>query len=248
MGFERIRVWRHLFGGSSDYGRVDQFETFQGQVELRNMIHAMREQGYFEKKLKDLQYVVIDTESTGFSLQLDVLLSVAAVAFPQIDDHQVASHYCSFIKLQQGMDISDTVQELTGITRKHVENAPSLVDVLQQLVVFIDDRVVVAHHAGHDMGFLNAGLRKTWGMELTVPVIDTGEVALHLHEFHKYPTLDMLLHLYDIAVLERHTALGDAWMTTLVWQKQLELLLKENVETLGSLWEIFIRERQKKLN
>ncbi|PWI57156.1 3'-5' exonuclease [Sulfoacidibacillus thermotolerans] len=248
MGFERIRVWRHLFGGGNSYSRVDQLETWQGQAELRNMIHAMHEHGLFEQKLMDLSYVAIDTESTGFSPRDDVLLAVAGVVYSEGTESQNAENFSSFIKLPPGVSIPPVVQELTGITPERLAGAPTLEDVLQQLVVFLDDRVLIAHHAGHDMAFLNAGLRKTWGVELTSPVIDTGEVALYLHHFKKYPALDVLLQLYDITSSDRHTALGDALMTARIWQKQLRLLVEAKIDTLGAFWETFMRERQKRLN
>ncbi len=248
MGFERIRVWRHLFGGGNAYGRVEQLETFQGQAELRNMIHEMHEQGLFEKKLMELQYVAIDTESTGFSSRDDVLLSVAAVLYPRPDGVSDEMSFSSFIKLLDGVEISPVVQELTGITPDRLRDAPSLRDVLQKFVVFIEDHVLIAHHAAHDMAFLNAGLRKLWSVELNSSVIDTGEVARYLHEFKKYPTLDMLLNLYDIEIENRHSALGDAFMTAQIWSKQLSILQKANIHTLGAFWETFMQERQKRIH
>ncbi len=235
MGFERIRVLRHLFGAMAGQALSGQegTPTVRGAVEMRSLLAELREHEMSDWLLRDLPMAVIDTETTGFDPGMDELLSIAAtIANPDRE----CGVFHTFVRLPAGRSIPDAVSDLTGITEDDVREAVPAADALQAFLQFVGDRVLVAHHAGHDVRFLNAALRRTWGIELNQHILDTGKIAMLLHAMRKYPTLDMLLSLYDIPCDRRHTAAGDAHMTSIVLSRQLDLLLQNGVATLGQLW------------
>ncbi len=242
MGFERIRVLRHLFGGLGDqYSGIEDSRSLQAEVELRAMLSALHEHEMSDQRLADLSYAVIDTETTGFSPQDDVLLSVAAVLLGQVpEDSPGFPEFYSFVRIPKDREVPELVSDLTGIYKEHVLQAPKVDEVLQMFLQYIGDRILIGHHVGHDIRFLNAALRKNWGIELHSQVLDTGKIAMCLHQMKKYPSLDMLLSLYEISVNERHTALGDAKMTAAVIERQLALLQEHGIYTLGKLWEMLL--------
>ncbi len=239
MGFERIRVLRHLLGGlaGNPYGTMDSpTPSLQSQAELRAMINALQEHEMADQVLDELSLAVFDTETTGFVPTEDCLLSIGAVCLdPGV--RETIPDFHTYVKLPKDRIIPDVVVQLTGITEQTVADAPDLGYALQIFLQFIGDRILVAHHAAHDIRFINANLRKSWGVELHHQVLDTGKIAMALHRFKKYPTLDILLALYEIDTVHRHTALGDALMTALVIRRQLAILKEEGVQTLGQLWE-----------
>ncbi len=244
VGFERIRVLKHLFGNSNtelDRG-LENAESLQAQVEMRATLRAIHEHEMSDLQLTQAPYAVIDTETTGFEVQQDRLLSLAAVLFDQTAS---VREFHTFVKLRQGDEIPQVVRDLTGITEEVLRDAPPLELALQAFLQFIGDRVIVAHHAGHDVKFINAALRRHFAIELQQHIIDTGKVSLCVHDLKKYPSLDALLELYEIPVTERHTALGDARMTACVWARQIHLLQALGVSTFGPLWErLYVLERR----
>ncbi len=249
MGFERIRVWRHLFAGGSanQVGSLDYAQTPQAQAELRSLMNELRQEGLYERSLRTASYAVVDTETTGFSSDEDVLLSVAAVVCSG-SDIEAGAEFQSFVAVDPSRAVPETVSKLTGITADTLRGAPPLVDVLEEFLRHIGDGILVAHHAGHDLRFLNAALRKLWTVELPGPVVDTGKVAMILHKFKQYPSLDVLIELYDVHRVSRHTALGDAWMTASIWRQQIALLEAHGIDVLGQLWELMVQlERQHRL-
>jgi len=237
VGFERIRVLRHLFGGSSspELAGIDDARSLQAQVELRTLLQAAQGHALSDVSLAELSYAVVDTETTGFSLQSDTLLSIGAVNCDAGQRDRTGFH--TFVALGSTISIPPVVTELTGIEAKVLMNAPPLDRALQAFLQYVGDRLIVAHHAGHDVRFLSAGLRRAWGIEWQVQVLDTGKIAMCLHGFKKYPTLDMLLSYYEIAVARRHTALGDALMTADLARCLLLDCQQAGVETLGALWK-----------
>ncbi|MHB1683206.1 MAG: exonuclease domain-containing protein [Bacilli bacterium] len=242
MGFERIRVWRQLFAGASanQVGALNYEQSPQAQAELRSLMNELRQEGLYEKSLGSASYAVVDTETTGFSADEDVLLSVAAVVCSGAD-FRSGSEFQSFIALDQSRIIPEVVSSLTGITADTLQGAPPLPDVLGEFLRHIGDGILVMHHAGHDLRFLNAALRKLWTVELPGPVLDTGKIAMILHNFKQYPSLDVLLELYGVDRASRHTALGDAWMTAAVWQQQIGLLEERGMGVLGQVWEQLVQ-------
>ncbi len=239
MGFERIRMLRHLFGGMAGHALPGQEgnPTARAEVELRSLLADLQEHEMSDWPLGELPMAVIDTETTGFDPAADVLLSIAATTGKP---EEACDAFHTFVRLPAGRVIPEVVRDLTGITEGDLQDAPQAADALQAFLQFVGDRVLVAHHAGHDIRFLNAALRRAWGVELNHHVLDTGKIAMLLHSMKKYPTLDMLLALYDVPCRERHTASGDALMTGVVLQRQLELLTVGRILTLGQLWEKLI--------
>lgn len=238
MGFERIRMLRHLLGGApgQPLTGLGAAQPLQAEAELRAILGELRSGERFDKGLDETQYAVIDTETTGFSPQEDALLSIAAV---RVDGLQVSGEeaYHTFVCPGKDREIPEVVQRLTGITPGRVEDAPSPAQALPGFLQYVGDRILVAHHAGHDVRFLNAALRRAFGVELDRLVLDTGKIAMLLHSFRKYPSLDALLTLYDIPVSSRHHALGDARMTAGVLCRQLRFLQESGTNRVGQLWE-----------
>ncbi len=238
MNFDRIRMWRQLFGGVVDrnMGTVSSGHSFQSQAEWRAYLNELHQHVRYEDQLEALPYVVLDTETTGFSPGADELLSVAAIKL-DLGKSVAQAIFHSYVALQKGRIIPESVQELTGITHSLLEGAPDIDEVLLLFLRFIEDRVIVAHHAGFDVRFLNVALRKKYGIELDSVVLDTGKIAMLLHPFKKYPTLDWLLALYEIPIHERHSAEGDALMTLELFCRELQQLKAVGISTLGELWE-----------
>ena len=238
MDFERIRVWRHLLGGSMqrELGSLGSNQTLQSQAEMRANLSDLRNHVGYEDKLENLQFAVIDTETTGFSPSADQLLSVAAVKLDGWDE-LLQTTFHTYVELAAGVIVPEAVVQLTGITPDRLIGAPKISAVLTNFLQFVEDRIIVAHHAGFDIRFLNTALRKSFGIELSTPVLDTGKIAMLCHPFNKYPTLDMLLSLYEIPITDRHSAIGDALMTAELFVRELKMLSALGIDTLGQVWE-----------
>ena len=238
MNFNRIRMWRQLLGRGVDnnMGTASAGTSFQSQAEWRAYLNELHQDVRYEDPLEALPYVVLDTETTGFSPATDELLSIAAIKLDRGNSFSQAMFH-SYVALRAGTTIPASVQELTGITPTLLDGAPDIDEVLLPFLRYIEDRVIVAHHAGFDIRFLNVALRKKYGIEIDSVVLDTGKIAMLLHPFNKYPTLDGLLALYEIPIHERHDAKGDALMTLELFCRELQQLKTAGISTLGELWE-----------
>lgn len=96
----------------------------------------------------DRNIVVIDTETTGFSLNHDELTQIAAA---RMEHGKIVDWFITFVN--PGKPIPDDVAYLTNIHDEDVADAPLPAEALAQLVSFVGDAKIVAHNAEFDRNF-----------------------------------------------------------------------------------------------
>lgn len=96
----------------------------------------------------DRNIVVLDTETTGVSLNHDELTQIAAA---RMDNGKVVDWYITFVN--PGKPIPDEIAHLTNIHDEDVASAPAPAEALAKLVDFVGDAKIVAHNADFDRNF-----------------------------------------------------------------------------------------------
>jgi DNA polymerase-3 subunit epsilon len=195
--------------------------------------------------LQKAKFIVFDLETTGFyPYEGDEIISVSAVTVENENikkgpslDHLVNPHRI----------IPPTITELTGISNEMAERSPSVLWVLNEFLSFARGGILVAHHAGFDLGFINLKLKQFCNASLSHPVIDTFILAKAALPKEKYHTLDSLIRFYKLSSAGRHTSLGDAVITAEILVKILGDLSLRGVETLQDLnnycyWSSYMRK------
>ena len=96
----------------------------------------------------DRNIVVIDTETTGFSLNHDELTQIAAA---RMERGEITDWFITFVN--PGKPIPEDVVHLTDIHDEDVADAPRPEEALAELVAFVGDAKLVAHNAEFDRNF-----------------------------------------------------------------------------------------------
>ena len=96
----------------------------------------------------DRNIVVLDTETTGFSLSHDELTQIAAA---RLERGKIVDWFITFVN--PGKPIPEDVAHLTDIHDEDVADAPTPAEALTQLVAFVGDAKLVAHNADFDRSF-----------------------------------------------------------------------------------------------
>ena len=123
-----------------------------------------------------------------------------------------------------------------GITADQVAGKPTLAAVLPAFRSYAQDTVLVAHNAAFDMRFLQLKEAST-GVRFDLPVLDTLLLSAVVHPNQTSHRLEAIAERFNITVLGRHTALGDALVTAEVWLRLIPLLEAMNIRTLGQARE-----------
>ncbi|NBB71733.1 MAG: hypothetical protein GVY33_15645 [Alphaproteobacteria bacterium] len=198
--------------------------------------------------LRQLTYVVFDTETTGLEPQGDdEIISIGAV---RIVNARVLTGESFDRFVHPGRRIPPASTRVHGISDDQVKTAPPLDAVVPDFHAYVGDAVLVAHNAAFDMSFLSKHQRRL-GLAFSQPVLDTVLLAAHVLGPGERLTLDALVERFEIELPahERHTALGDARATAYVFLRLIALLEADGTRTLGdalrvSEQQVALRRRQ----
>ena len=131
-----------------------------------------------------------------------------------------------------GREIPPESIPIHGITPEMVQGQPGILEVLPAFHAFAADTVLVAHNAAFDMRFLQLKERQT-GLAFEQPVLDTLLLSAVVHPGQDSHQLEAIAERFNVTVIGRHTALGDAMVTAEVFVRLLPLLAEKGIHTLG---------------
>ena len=95
------------------------------------------------------KFCVIDIETNGSKPDAAQVIEVGAV---MVQNGEIIESFESFVECAF---LPEYISKITGIVPHDLEGAPSRLDVLSKLRIFMQDAVFVAHNANFDYGFLN---------------------------------------------------------------------------------------------
>jgi DNA polymerase III subunit epsilon len=182
--------------------------------------------------LRDLRYVVFDTETTGLHpSDGDEIISIGALRIENGEIHEADA----FSRLvNPGRDIPAASTRIHGITNDMVAGEDDIGRVLPPFRDFIGDAVLVAHNADFDMKFLQLKETQT-GIEISNLVLDTLLISVFLDHDSQDHSLDSLAQRAGISIDGRHTALGDSLATGRLFLKMINRLEARGITTLRQL-------------
>ncbi|MEP2279052.1 3'-5' exonuclease [Maribacter sp.] len=190
------------------------------------------------KNFNELTFVVLDTETTGFSFDDDRILSIGAV---KIKNESISVQEVFNIYLEQEKFSKETVH-VHGLLKNGQRECISEIAALEQFLAYVGNAIIVAHHAGFDMGMLNTALERHGLPKLKNMVLDTGIIykktliKSYLVQPKPNYTLDELAEKFSISRKDRHTALGDAYITAVAFLKIIARLKEKKNFSLKSLF------------
>ena len=182
--------------------------------------------------LSDKEYVVFDLETTGLSTRYDSVIEFGAVLMYK---GHVKEQKDFFIK--PPFKLSDNIKNLTNISEDDLKDAKTFKECKDEILDFIKDRVLVAHNASFDYGFLNAELDRIGLPKLTNPVIDTLDLSRSLFKTRRAYRLGNMARQYGVLYDEEvaHRANYDADVLASIFNLMLKDLSKHKVKTLNDL-------------
>ncbi|HEU4371292.1 MAG TPA: exonuclease domain-containing protein [Methylomirabilota bacterium] len=185
------------------------------------------------RPLDELDYVVLDTETTG--LEPDHGDRIVSLAGVRIRGGAVKGGEVFDALVNPERSIPPVSTRLHGITDAMVADKPPIDVVLAEFLRFADGAVLVGHQVWFDLRFLGPAAKRLGLPPLTDahPVLDTLPLSEHVHGPLEGHDLETVAARFGVAVHGRHSALGDALTTAGIFVRLVELLRKRGVVTLG---------------
>jgi len=187
-----------------------------------------------ERRLAELAFTVFDTETTGLAPSAgDEIIQIGAVRVVNGKLRRAES-------FEQLVDPRRSIPResipIHGIEPEMVVGQPTIDKVLPAFHAYAHDTVLVAHNAAFDMRFLQVKEAAT-GVRFEQPVLDTLLLSAVVHPNQESHKLESIAERFDIPVIGRHTALGDAIVTAEVLVRLIPLLAEKGVHTLAQARE-----------
>ena len=187
-----------------------------------------------DRPLVELAFTVFDTETTGLEpSQGDEIIQIGAVRV--VNGKLLRSE-----AFEQLVDPKRSIPEASipihGIQPEMLVGQPTVDAVLPSFHAYAHDTVLVAHNAAFDMRFLQLKEDVT-GVRFDHPVLDTLLLSAAVHPNQESHKLEAIAERFDIPVIGRHTALGDAIVTAEVLLRLIPLLAAKGIHTLGQARE-----------
>lgn len=152
----------------------------------------------------DRPLVFVDLETTGATAHFDRITEIGVV---EVDRGHYAGEWSSLVNPQ--MRIPPNIQALTGINDAMVADAPTFEDLAPELLRRLEGKVLVAHNARFDHGFLRNEFRRL-GYQYTPKVLCTVKLSRRLYPQERRHNLDSLIERHGLSCDNRHRALADA--------------------------------------
>ncbi|MBL8466739.1 3'-5' exonuclease [Methyloversatilis discipulorum] len=209
-------------GSRPEYYDFDLFRATESSRELA------------DRPLTELAYTVFDTETTGLNPgEGDEIIQIGAARVVNGKLLRQES-FEQLVDPQRGIPAASI--PIHGITPDMVAGQPTIDRVLPAFHTFAQDTVLVAHNAAFDMRFLQLKEART-GVRFEQPVLDTLLLSALVHPNQESHRLEAIAERFNITVIGRHTALGDAIVTAEVFLKLIPLLAEKGIHTLGQAME-----------
>jgi DNA polymerase-3 subunit epsilon len=184
--------------------------------------------------LSEIDFCVVDTETTGGRAEADRVIDVAVFQFK---DGQIVDKFSSLVN--PGRPIPGWITMLTGIDDDMVRRAPSFAEIADPLRRILSRGVFTAHNAGFDYGFIQQEFARL-GQPLESAVCCTVKLSRLLFPELPSRSLGWLCEHLLIDIWDRHRAHGDAEATVYVLKDMLRKLNSHHdVRTWGEL-EMFL--------
>ena len=177
----------------------------------------------------DDEFAVFDIETTGLSAATCKITEIGAVIFK---NGEVTAKFNSFVN--PGVPIPENIVELTGITDEMVADAPKIDVVLRDFFDFIGDRMLVAHNASFDTGFIRQAAEEC-GIPFENPYLDTVAVSRFMNPDLKNHKLDTLAKHYKLGAFNHHRASDDAEMLAAIFACMTERLKEDGIDTISRM-------------
>lgn len=210
--FETFQTQRRVV----DYDGIPLVQIIQNQVEKEIPKKGFSDAAKFRyaKKNSSMKntipnkptpYIILDIETDGLNENEHFIIEIGAI---RVENTKI-SEFHSFVEYKGSLP--SEIISLTGISNDLLkkEGIP-IVKVIEELLLFIDDYIIIGYGVDFDRRFINKELQRMGIEPLKNKVYDLMKFVKKEKKFLKNYRLDTVLQAYEIFEEVPHRALADA--------------------------------------
>ena len=180
----------------------------------------------------DTEFIVFDIETTGLSNRSDRITEIGAVL---VKNGETLATFNRLVNPE--IPIPEEIVELTGISDDMVKDAPLISEVLPEFLEFAGDRLLIAHNADFDTGFIRHAAEEL-GLPFNNSYLDTVAMSRFVNPELKRHKLNLLADYFELGNFNHHRASDDAEMLAAIFYKMTEKLTEEGVFDLEGMLNV----------
>jgi DNA polymerase-3 subunit epsilon len=189
---------------------------------IQNYLAATKSRRPWKTPLMENRFVVIDTETSGFDVGTDRILSIAIF---EIINGQIDMTLCRKWIVFQPESALTAATAIHGILPSETREGMDEKKVLEELIPLLTGAVVVGHHIRFDAAMINEAMVRHFKANFSNRIVDTAIMAMReLAAFHQTgyenqrpPSLNEVCSQLNMPIVARHTAEGDAYLAAQIF-------------------------------
>lgn len=158
-------------------------------------------------------YIAIDLETTGIRLSKDKIIEVGLLKVK--DSHIIDTLSCV---INPDIQVDDKILELTKISEKELRNAKRIHEVINHIVDFCEEYVLLGHNTIFDYSFVKREANRA-GLEFEKRGIDTYKLCKKVLPENVRKNLTDACGYFGIERKNSHRAFSDAFYTHVLFQE-----------------------------
>jgi DNA polymerase III subunit epsilon len=169
-----------------------------------------------KNEIKDTEFIVLDFETTGLDSTKDSILSIG---YTVIRNNRVVLKESGHQIIRQDNELQSENVAIHQITDTDAQQGTDKKEALDTLLMVMAGKVLVAHHAEIELGFINKLCNEIYGFSVPVRVVDTMKLEKkrleRRHSGFKSNQLRLfnIRRSYGLPRYKAHNALEDAIAT-----------------------------------
>ena len=203
------------------------------------MLNTSQQADWLDRPVQSLspgfpqRLALVDLETTGGSSAYHKIIEIGVIL---VDEGQITQRWQSFI--DPGVSIPEKINQLTGISDKDVISAPVFADIAGELEQLLAERIIVAHNAKFDVGFLKAAFN-TCEISFKPKTLCSVRLSRKLFPQFKRHSLNHIIRRFNCYIHSRHRALDDA---EVIWQFFLNISRIHSEEDISIACDTLVKQ------
>src|SRR3989339_59752 len=199
--------------------------------EEHEMLDRVAKKNLAQEMLSQLKFCVFDLETTGGSHQDDNIIEIGLV---RVENLKITEKKKFLIRPDK--KIPDFIQKLTSIHPQDLKNAPKIEEVIDEILDFMEDSILVAHNTAFDIPFFNSVLTRLSRPPMTNKSICTNMMTKYLIPNLMNSNLSYMSKILGIKHKKAHRALDDAMATAELLLSYLNIFIDKNINKVNHLY------------
>lgn len=179
---------------------------------------------FVKKPLKELPFVILDLETTGFKPEDSGITEIAIISVTNGREERFET------LVDPEFPIPPKITEITGITEEMVAGQPKISEILPIVDELFKDSIFVAHNVPFDWSFFDFNYRLHLKKPLRMPSLCTLRLARKYLSLNSNKLENVAQH-FGINLVNAHRAMNDTVAVRDILFNLIEHLEKKGIKT-----------------